>query len=229
MTAAIISNRNGEIHKIGPTDNPDFLNKIEETQSKIVPYIPSDSLRDINYLRNAQLDQTDGEVIKQVDEIRQHLGQKSLSRLIFELCARVSAVADAHVLRRRNQDRQRKDKIDAKVQEQKECKIKQAKTQGIGGSMMGILGFAGAMIGGPVGDVCKQLSALPRPAMDMVLAHYDGKMLPIQHETSYYLNTVQSAKQAIESIKNLVDQKIQPHILELMRMEVRAIESMSQR
>lgn len=208
---------------------PDACNALNQMQDRIDPLRPKHSLSDENYLKHSKkLNEIHTEAVVTIDKIMEHQGKKTLSRLIFELVSRVAEVAEQHILQKRNRERDRKDKIEAKVLDQKSIKNYQALTQGFGGAFMGVLGFAGAFIGGPVGDICKQLAGLPRPAMDMVISHLDGKVLPMQHESSLYLNSVQSEKQAVESLKNLPEQ-LRNLILELMRLELRAIESISQR
>lgn len=214
------------INTINPID-PEILQQAERRQQIADRFISSDSLKDDNFLKGADSD-LGTKAVAIIDKMCDHLGQKTLSRLISELCARVNEVAENNILHTRNRNRDRKDKIEGKVQDQKSIKNWQAFTHGMGGALTGFLGFAGAFIGGATGDVCKQLANLPRPAMDMVINHFDGKIIPLQHESSLYLNSVQSEKQAVESLKNLPEQ-LRNLILELMRLELRAIEGISQR
>ncbi len=213
------------INTIGPVD-PDILQQAERRQQIADRFISSESLEDDNYLKGVNSD-INTQAIAIIDKICEHQGQKTLSRLIFELVSRVSAVAESHILHTRNRNRNRKDKIDGKVEDQKSNKNWQAVAHGAEAFLGGFLSLAGALPI-PVADLCRVLSSFPRPAMAMVISNLEGKNVEPQHESSLYLQEVQSAKQAIESLKQLPEQ-LRNLILELMRLELRAIEGISQR
>jgi len=222
IQAVDLTKPNG-IETAAPVDL-DILSQAERRQQIASRYISDEILSDTNHLKGANFDKP----IATVDKICEHLGQRTLSRMIFELVSKVATVGEQHILQRRNRERDRKDKIEGKVEDQKAIKNWQATTHGIEGAFAGLMFFAGLFIGGNVGKLMEQVAGLSRPAKEMVVNHFDGKLLPLQHESSLYLNEVQSAKQAIESLKNLPEQ-LRNLMLDLMRQELHAVQSVSQR
>lgn len=222
------SRYNENTQRITPIDYSAILDYAESIQNRVGGDIPTDSLRaDENHLRGIPSDIQE-EAVAVIDKICKEVGHKPLSRRLLELCQRISEVAEQHILTKKNKEFEKKIEMGEKVQEQKSLKGWQATTHGVGGFGSAFLGIAGAFIGGAAGKVLGQMSQLARPGIDMFVTSIDGKLAPLSHEQSLFLNSVQSEKQATEGLKNLPEQ-LRNLILELTRLELRAIESIAQR
>jgi hypothetical protein len=206
------------------TNYPKILEKAEQTQSQV--RIPSDSLKDDNHLKGIPSD-LNAKRLALVDAICKEVGHESLSRMILRLTGRVAEVAEQHILQRRYRQRVKKDEIAGKVEQQKSLKMKQASTHGFGGFGTAALALV-TLLPEPLGPLAQNLMRLPEQIVQIIATKTDGKIIPLQHETSLFLQMTSSERQAIESLKNLPEQ-LRNLILELMRLELRAVESISQR
>lgn len=222
---AIALDRTSEIASIESI--PPILQKAELTQNKANRFIPNDSLEADNHLRAIPAE-VQGKALSIMDDICKEVGQPTLSRRILERNNRIAAAVESHIYTKKNKEFEKKFKIEGNVQEQKGIKNTQALISGSGGIATLAFSVLGAMLPSPYGDLFRNLSNLPDPFVRAITTSYDGKLTPLSHEQSFFLNTVQSEKQAIESLKNLPEQ-LRQLILELMRLELRVVESISQR
>lgn len=161
-----------------------------------------------------------------MDDICKEVGHPTLSRRILERNNRIASAVESHIYTKKNKEFEKKCKIEGNVQEQKGIKNTQALWTGSGG--IASLAFSALGLLPSYGELFRNLANLPDPFVRAITTSYDGKLTPLSHEQQFFLNNTQSEKQAIESLKNLPEQ-LRQLILELMRLEHRAIESISQR
>jgi hypothetical protein len=167
---------------------------------------------------------------KIIDQIAEHYGHKSLSLRLLELNERIALAAEGFVTRKKNKEHEKKEKIEGKnLPDQTSWKNWQATWYGTAGFGSAFLQIAGGVLGDhPVGKVLTSLSALGQPGAEMTSKYIDAQLTGLNHEHSYFLNTTQAEKQALEGLKNL-PKEVQQLIKQLADAEMQAWRSIGQR
>jgi hypothetical protein len=160
-----------------------------------------------------------------MDEICKEVGYESPSRRILKTLSRISPVVESHGFMKKNREFEKKWKIEGNVQEQKSIQIYQGTTNLIGGAASLVCKLLGAVT--QLG-IFTTLGDIPQYGVPMFTNYFDAKRTPLSHEQSFFLNTTQAERQAIESLKQLPE-SLRNLALELMRLKVREAENIFQR
>jgi hypothetical protein len=205
---------------------PDILLKAEITQRIVDRKFPSDSLKGERNLTGIPRGEFN-RAMEIVDKYCVESGYESPSRRILKTLSRISPVVESHGFMKKNREFEKKWKIEGNVQEQKSIQIHQGTANLVGGAAT--LGFNALSAVFPQwGDIFRGLSSLPQYAIPTVTNYFDAKRTPLSHEQSFFLNTTQAERQAIESLKQLPE-SLRNLALELMRLRVREAENIFQR
>lgn len=206
---------------------PPILERAEIIQNKIAPYFPHVSLEAENYLRAIPA-ATQEKAMTIMDDICREVGQPTLSRRILSRNYRIAAAVETHIFTKKNREFEKKYKIDGNVDDQKGIKNSQALATGSGGIATLAFSVLGAVLPSPYGELFRNLSNLPDHAVRTYTTIKEGDLAKLSNDQSFFLNTVQAERQSTEGLKGVTEQ-LRQLILELMRLEMRSIESISQR
>lgn len=227
MSGSLLTiNPSHRTHQITPAAASDLYDQMEATQAKV------DS-------RNMELDLSESplknvpihlqrEALEVVDELCNKTGQESMTRRLARLMGRVAEAAERHIFQKQETQYEKKTSIKLNVSDQKEWKSYQAWTQSGGGFGSAFLSISGSLIPGPVGEVLKGLSQFSQPAAMSLSTWIDSQLGPLHHEEQFYINTTQSERQTIETLKNL-PKELQQLIQRLLDLESQANRSVFQR
>lgn len=163
-----------------------------------------------------------------MDEICNIVGYESPSRSILKTLRRINPVVEDHGVMKKNRQHAEKWRIQGNVDDQKSIKMSQGTTHLGGGVASLVLTILGGVLPSPVGDLCRNLSNIPQYAVSTWNTYRDADLTKLGHDQSFFLNTTQAERQAIESLKQLPE-SLRNLVLELMRLKVREAENIFQR
>lgn len=187
--------------------------------------LSSDSLKGDRNLQGIQPGEFN-QAMEIMDRYCEESGYESPSRRILKTLSRISPVVESHGLMKKNREFEKKWKIEGNVQEQKDIQINQGTTQLVGGAAALLFKLLGAVP--QWGGILSSLGDVPHYVVNTVDKYFDAKRTPKSHEQSFFLNTTQAERQAIESLKQLPE-SLRNLALELMRLKVREAENIFQR
>lgn len=204
---------------------PDHL-KVDFIDGVAQRKISSDSLKGERNLRgipkgefNLAMDMTDKYCAEE--------GYESPSRSLLKTLRHVNPVVERCGTMKKDREFNRKWKTLENVEEQKGIQINQGTTNLVGGAATLALNVLSGIFP-QWAELFRGLAGLPQYAIPTVTNYFDAKRTPLSHEQSFFLNTTQAERQAIESLKQLPE-SLRNLVLELMRLKVRETENIFQR
>ncbi|NGX60517.1 MAG: hypothetical protein KR126chlam3_01693 [Chlamydiae bacterium] len=216
---------------INPTENKEMFQQMEETNEALAPYL------DILGNEPTRAEMIDPQLAEQaldtVNDLRELTGQapisnQSILRRLHALLARIAEATERHVLFKKDQEHEKKEKIEGKVGSIRSQTQYQGWVYTVFGFGNPFLLLAGGMIGGNVGEVVKGLANLTQPGAQALDKFLESGMVPDRHAQQLFQSTVSSDRQALEGLKNLPEQ-VQRKIAELISIEGQMIRSTGQR
>lgn len=214
---------------------PAMLEQMEATHRKLARHVDrvgGAEIPGIHRFKNVH-PEIQTESVKIMDKILESYGKKPLSRRLLELNEKVASATERYIFSKKEKEFEKKNKIEKQLDDQKSGKNQQGWCQAGGGFGSAVLSIAGGLLtqmlpNTQIGTVLTGLSHMTPEGARALSTWIDGGQLPLQFEQSMYLQTVSADKQTIEGLKRMPDE-IRQFILDLVRLELRAVEGISQR